>query len=349
MASFLTSNKWLLGYLRAQGSVLGALLYILFVNDLPEVVHGHPGQHQSGPDHSQALFNMYCSKCGGLCCYVDDSTYTFSGSDPAVLTEKLSEQYRKLADYMGDNKLVINDEKTHLLVMGAGGSKLQAARSEVRIYTGTVMVAPVETEKLLGLNIHQSLKWKEHIISNKKSMTKTLTARLNALKKLSVNANFKTRLMVANSCFMSIIIYMISVWGGTEDYIVKAVQVMQNKAARCVTKQGWFTPTKRLLLQCNWLSIHQLIFFHTALQVWRVSNTKCPVYIDTKLQLSKTRSSAQGNLRVPVVERSLASKSFMVRSAVIWNQIPPDIRNCKTLGVFKKNLKQWIKVNVEIS
>ena len=81
---------------------------------------------------------------------MDDSTYTFSGSDPAVLTEKLSEQYRKLADYMGDNKLVINDEKTHLLVMGAGGSKLQAARSEVRIDTGTVMVAPVETEKRLG-------------------------------------------------------------------------------------------------------------------------------------------------------------------------------------------------------
>ena len=92
---------------------------------------------------------------------------------------------------------MINDDKTHLLVMAAGGAKLQAARSEVRIDTDTVMVAPVETEKLLGLNIHQSLKWKEHIISNKKSMTKTLTARLNALKKLSVNANFKTRLMVA--------------------------------------------------------------------------------------------------------------------------------------------------------
>ena len=273
----------------------------------------------------------------------------YSSPDPACLSEKLSDQYRKLAVYMGDNKLVINDDKTHLLVMGAGGAKVQAARSEVRIDTGTVMVTPVETEKLLGLNIHQSLKWREHIITNKKSMTKTLTTRLNALKKLSVNASFKTRLMVANSCFMSIIIYMISVWGGTEDYVVKAVQVMQNKAARCVTKLGWFTPTGRLLLQCNWLSINQLIFFHTALQIWRVSKTKCPVYIDTKLQLSNTRSSAQGNLRVPVVERSVSSKSFMVKSAVIWNQIPPEIRNCKTLGVFKKSLKQWIKVNVEIS
>ena len=242
---------------------------------------------------------------------------------------------------------MINDDKTHLLVMG--GPKFKAVRQQVNINTGTVTVTPVETEKLLGLNIHQSLKWREHIISNKKSMIKSLTTRLNALKKLAVNANFKTRLMVANSCFMSIIIYMVSVWGGTEDYIFKAVQVMQNKAARCVTKQSWFTPIKRLLLQCNWLSIKQLIFFHTALQVWRVNASKCPVYIETKLQLSRTRRSAQGNLLVPVVDNSVSSKSFMVRSAVTWNQIPADIRICKSLETFKKNLKQWIKANVEIT
>ena len=103
------------------------------------------------------------------------------------------------------------------------------------------------------------------------------------------------------------------------------------------------------LLQCNWLSIKQLIFLHTALQIWRVQTTKSPVYIDTELHLSKTRSAAQGTMRVPLADKSVASKSFMVRSAVVWNEIPADIRNCKTLGVFKKKLKQWIRVNVEIS
>ena len=161
------------------------------------------------------------------------------------------------------------------------------------------------------------------------------TEKLLGLKRLAVNASFKTRLVVANSCFMSIIIYMVSVWGGTEGYIIKAVQVMQNKAARCVTKQSWFTPTKILLLQCNWLSIKQLVYFHTALQVWRVKASKCPVYIDTNLKLTNTRSAAQGNLRVPVVEKSLSSNSFMVRSAVTWNLVPADIISCKTLGAFK--------------
>jgi hypothetical protein len=134
-------------------------------------------------------------------------------------------------------------------------------------------------------------------------------------------------------------------------WLIEAIQIMQNKAARCVTKQSWFTSTKRLLLQCNWLSmsIKQLIFFHTALQVWRVNTSRCPVHIYTKLQMSKTRSSAQGNLRVPAAEKLVASKSFMVRSAVTWNQIPADIRNSKSVGIFKKKLKEWIKVNVEYS
>ena len=324
-----------------QGSVLGALLYILFVNDLPEVVHGH-GQDRCGQGN-HPLYRMYCADCGGVCCYVDDSTYTFSSPDPAELTVKLSENYVKISDYMRDNKLVINDDKTHLVVMGA--SKFKIPRQQVTINTGSVVVTPADKEKLLGLNIHQSMKWKDHIIL----MIKILTSRLNALKRIAANASFKTRLMVANSCFLPIITYMISVWGGTERYIVKMVQVMQNKAARCVTKQSWFTPTRTLLKQCNWLSIEQLIVFHTALQVWSIRSNRCPAYIDSRFQLSRTRSSAQGNLEVPAAQTSIATKSFMVRAALVWNQIPIEIRQGKSEETFKRKLKQWVRMNIEVS
>ena len=152
------------------------------------------------------------------------------------MSDKLTTQYKNLAEYMGDNRLVINNDKTHLLVMGS--RKDGAAREMVSIKTGTVVVKPVDTEKLLGINIHQSLKWQEHVTNNKKSLIPMLNSRLSALKRISRRASYMTRLMVGNACFMSIIVYMIAVWGDTENYTIKAVKVMQNRAARCITKWG---------------------------------------------------------------------------------------------------------------
>ena len=50
-------------------------IYILFLNDLLEVVYDHPDEpvHRAGQGH-HVQFNMHCQDCGGLCCYVDDST-----------------------------------------------------------------------------------------------------------------------------------------------------------------------------------------------------------------------------------------------------------------------------------
>ena len=82
--------------------------------------------------------------------------------------------------------------------------------------------------------------------------------------------------------------------------------------------------------------------------MWKVKTQKSPVYLYSKIRTSVTRSAAEGTLRVPVVETSLASKSFMVRSAVMWNSVPPDIRSIQKLQQFKSKLKKWIKANIEI-
>ena len=60
----------------------------------------------------------YLLVSGSTVCYVDDCTYSLGGKDPAALSEALSAQYLKIANYMAANKLVINADKTHLIVMG---------------------------------------------------------------------------------------------------------------------------------------------------------------------------------------------------------------------------------------
>ena len=49
---------------------------------------------------------------------VDDSTYSLAESDPEALSRGLTAQYEEISKYMAANKLVINADKTHLLVLG---------------------------------------------------------------------------------------------------------------------------------------------------------------------------------------------------------------------------------------
>ena len=163
---------------------------------------------------------------------------------------------------MVKNKLVINADKTHLVVMGS--KAVTRARQAVSMRAGKFMIHPTETEKLLGCNIHQNLKWKFHIQTGENSLIKNLTRKVNALQKVCTHASFKTRLAASNGVFMSTLTYLLPVWGGCEGYLLKSIQILQNKAARQVTRLSRYTPVRRLLSQCNWLSIKQLIFYQSA-------------------------------------------------------------------------------------
>ena len=130
---------------------------------------------------------------------------------------------------MAANKLVINADKTHLLVMGTKATA--ARRDEVTLQAGEHLIRPTKTERLLGGNICENLKWREHLLDNDQSQVRQLTSRINGLIKVSEYASFSTRLMVANGIFASKLCYLIQLWGGTEGYLIAGLQVLQNRAA----------------------------------------------------------------------------------------------------------------------
>ena len=203
---------------------------------------------------------------------------------------------------------------------------------------------------LLGARVDQDLKWSHHIFD----LIKSLNSRLLGLKNVCKYSDFKTRLTVANGIFISKIIYLVTLWGGSSSFLIKMVQVVQNKAARCVTRRGIDEPVRNILKQCNWLSVNQLIEYHSVLTVYKTLVSNYPVYLRNKITSDfprNTRQASQGFLR-PAENKSanlsLTTSSFRWRGLQSFNRLPFELRTERKLEKFKKEVKKWISNNIEI-
>ena len=181
-----------------------------------------------------------------------------------------------------------------------------------------------------------------------------LTTRVNGLKKIARNANFKTRLMIANGAVMSRLMYLISVWGGAQKYLLKSLQVQQLTAARSVC--GYFSrfwSEQKLLHRVGWLSIRQLIYFHTVLQAHKVIVSGKPVAIMETISTHhpySTRNAANGRIRFGESFRgdsSLVDASFKHRAVHFYNEVPASVYR-GSLPSVKYKLKDWVKKNVPL-
>ena len=348
-----------------QGSILGPIYYTIFTNELPQVVHELDCPLHGDPGAS--IFTIQCQECGGVCCYADDSTYTVRGRDPADLSEKLSRKYKVVADYLTDNKLKVNDDKTHLLVMTTRQKRRFVDTNSVQIETPTATISPSSVEQLLGAQVHQDMRWVEHLLDSEKSLVKALNLRLGALKKVSCLASFKTRKAIANGIFMSKLIYLMPLWSGCEDYLVKSLQVAQNKAARTVARLNIFTPTKTLMKACGWMSVRQLLAYHSLVLLHKTMASQTPVYLYQKITsvgdfAYKTRQAAAcppgfsfevshpiDSARIRQGQGSklgLSKQGWCWKSVELYNTLPTDMRLERKMPSFKKRLKDWIRLNV---
>ena len=195
--------------------------------------------------------------------------------------------------------------------------------------------------------MHENLEWRVHIRDHKGSLINQLIGRINGLKKVCVNANFKTRLMVANGLVMSKLSYLIILWGGAQQYLVRALQVQQLMAARIVCgSSSWRWSRRQLLTKVGWLSVKQLIFYHTVLQAHKTLSTGRPLsmYLSLSVEFPReTRSATSGQIR----QTDRCTASFAYRATQHYNKVPPDVRS-GSLGSVKSKLKRWIKTNLPI-
>ena len=219
----------------------------------------------------------------------------------------------------------------------------------ITLDTGREIIEPQYEEKLLGAFISNDLSWKNHIRNTKTSLIKTLTSRINALSKVSQYSSFLTRKTVANGMFMSYLSYLIPLYGGSPEYLITALQTLQNRAARLVTKSDWGTSSSSMMSQIGWLNVRQMIVFHSLMIIFKTSRDRKPVYlynqISQKFAVNTRLGVNNGIKETRRFKSTLGIQSFTPRSIKQWNGLPMDIRTESSIVKFRSKLKAFVKLN----
>ena len=95
--------------------------------------------------------------------------------------------------------------------------------------------------------------------------------------------------------------------------------------------------------QLGWLTVNQLIVYHTSIMVYRIRQNKEPEYLADIL--GRTSRLGDNVIIAENIKLGLTRKSFTIRGAVQWNKLPSSLRSEPKLGLFKKSLKKCILEN----
>ena len=198
-----------------QGSILGPLLFLLYINDINNV--------------SKVLFSIL---------FADDTNVFVSGKNISELVIVLNRELSKLVTWLQVNKLSLNVKKTHYMVFSP--PKVNQDISPVNM--NGEKINRVSSTRFLGVVIDDKLRWNEHILFVKQKVSKSLGIICKAKKKISK----ETLRTLYYSFIYPYLMYGIVVWGSANHNVMQPLIKIHKCCIRVITLSSWKAHTAEL-------------------------------------------------------------------------------------------------------
>ena len=285
-----------------QGSILGPLLFLIYVNDIA---------------NTSAIFYPIT--------YADDSTLfttlktvqlSDSEKDP---NDVLCEELQKINLWLKLNKLSLNCNKTKAMIFHTKQRKVEIPK----IFINGHRIEFVEYFNFLGIIIDQNLTWKVHANNVSKKISKTLGI-LNRLKNILPS---EVLLLIYNSLILPHLNYGAFLWGGCSS----GVDILQRKAIRIIAKKRYNSHTPLLFKALKLLTFVDICTLHDCKLVYKLFNKTLPGSLLSIIPLNDddeqdpprypTRLAEQDLMAVPRLKHKFAEQSFSYRIPTTYNNL----------------------------
>ena len=297
-----------------QGSILGPLLFLIFINDF-----------------------INCTDRLTLTLFADDGAGVMGSNSVQDLRENAITELEKVRLWLKANKINANTKKTHFLILC---NRLNKLNCSLLITLGGKVISQKDHSKLLGVIVDNQLKWSDHILSVEKKISK-----INGiLFRLSKFLNSNTLKTIYNSLIYPHLQYGILAWGNAAAKYTQKIFVVQKRAVRTINHAGYADHTNNLFKTNNLLKLKDINILESVKFVHKELAKQDSEYFSYRQNDHgmALRNIHQLNVNLPQ-PRTEHDRNFVTFSgAQMWNNLPLHLKEIRNPTTFKINVKKYL-------
>ena len=298
-----------------QGSILGPIFFMIFMNDLNEVVEN-------------------CK----ILSYADDTTLYFTSKNASNIQVAINQDINKLEKWFLENRMKLNESKTELMVVQPKNKDNSC--SKIHIAMKNRIIPHSEKLKILGITINNKLKWDTHI----NDVIRACKYQLRAFRRSMRFLNLDERKMLYNSCIASRLAYGDIIWKETTEQLKYRLQVIQNQAARAILSKKPRASADPLLKQLNWIKLEDKRKMHGEVLFHKIENGTAPRSLQEMMiryRNENAHNSRRNQYFIPSYKTNIMGTSYYITTIKSWNKIPTDLKATKETKNFKARLNNY--------